>query len=228
MSKEERHYREITREWYKDIDKARGYDSTQTGRLTLRNGPYVVIARREIGLVGRALAGLSPGPKTILDVPCGTGKLDGLFSELGVRAVGMDISQEMLSVLKEKTEMEPRFGKLLCADATCLPFPEATFDTIVCLRLLHRVPHSIRLTMLKEFARVARRHVIVSVGINDGFQRLRLFLRNSLSQIGTVPFPVSLKEFQAELLAAGLIPLRSWNVLPVLSSGIVLLTGRTK
>jgi len=177
--------------------------------------------------VARALAGLSPVSESILDVPCGTGKLVELFVQLGVSAVGMDISREMLDVLKQNINVSSTSRKLLCADATRLPFPNRAFDTVVCLRLLHRVPHAIRLAMLEEFARVARRHVIVSVGVNDGVQQLRLYVRNWFARISTVPFPIALKEFERALVDVGLTPLRCWSVFPVLSSEIVLLAAQT-
>lgn len=144
MIQEDR-YNDITRERYQDLEIARSYHSEQMGVFTLKNAPAVIIARREVRLVARALAGLSPAANNALDVPCGTGKLTGLFEELGINSISMDISWEMLSVLQSSIEGEFRFRKLLRADAAVLPFPDTTFDCVVCLRLLHRVPHAIRL-----------------------------------------------------------------------------------
>jgi len=224
--KEEDSYIGITRDRYQNIELATSYHEGQFGPFTFKNARHIAIASREIHLLRRALATLAPRPSRVLDLPCGTGKLAELFAEFKFLTVGADISSEMLEILKLKEKAGVAFHGLVRTDALSLPFPDNTFDTLVCLRLLHRVPDSIRSAMLREFVRVSRQYVLVSIGVSDGIQRLRLRLRNAFSDDLSVPFPISMHDFRLQLGDAGLIPLRSWSILPALSSEMLILATR--
>lgn len=67
-------------------------------------------------------------PKKILDVGCGCGILHDLYPYLDI--VGIDISHGMLRHHK---------GKHLYASATDIPFPDASFDSVVCRSVLHHL-----------------------------------------------------------------------------------------
>jgi demethylmenaquinone methyltransferase/2-methoxy-6-polyprenyl-1,4-benzoquinol methylase len=74
-----------------------------------------------------ALAG---GRSCVLDVASGTGDLAIELARQGAaRVVALDFSREMLRGAAEKLRRlgRPRI-ELVCADAMCLPFPDATFD----------------------------------------------------------------------------------------------------
>src|SRR3989338_3709869 len=45
---------------------------------------------------------------TILDVGCGTGQATLLFAQKGYRVIGLDISQEMINIAKEKCSSFPK------------------------------------------------------------------------------------------------------------------------
>jgi demethylmenaquinone methyltransferase / 2-methoxy-6-polyprenyl-1,4-benzoquinol methylase len=68
--------------------------------------------------------GLTPG-SLLLDVACGTGDLSRLAVRRGFRVVGADLSAGMLAANHSGTP-------LLQADCSRLPFPDATFDGLVC------------------------------------------------------------------------------------------------
>ena len=55
-------------------------------------GFYDAILRRE-GIV----------PRSVADLACGTGSVSAIFAERGLRVVGVDISEEMLTVAQQKT-----------------------------------------------------------------------------------------------------------------------------
>ncbi|MBK5252825.1 MAG: class I SAM-dependent methyltransferase [Peptostreptococcaceae bacterium] len=70
-----------------------------------------------------------PGSK-LLDAGCGTGNFSLKLAEKGVRVTGIDISEEMMSVARIKTEkagfdVEYRLGNLYC-----LPFEDESFDAV--------------------------------------------------------------------------------------------------
>ena len=74
------------------------------------------------------LAAVKPGDQST-DLCCGTGDISFLFARAGAQVVGVDFSQPMLSVARDKagSATNPRF---IHGDAQALPFPENSFDTV--------------------------------------------------------------------------------------------------
>lgn len=71
------------------------------------------------------------GGKKVLDVGAGTGRLVGELIKRGAKVTALDVSTEMLLVLKKKFQIEAVVG-----DAEALPFPEGTFDWVVATFLI--------------------------------------------------------------------------------------------
>ena len=130
---------------------ARAYASTRFGSARKR--------ARDPNLVRRALARHAAALplSRVLDVPAGAGRLRPALAELARRYVGVDVSASML---REGTREE---AALLVGDARRLPFADATFDAVVCCRLLHhlRDPDAFRL-VVGELMRVSRGLVVAS------------------------------------------------------------------
>ena len=88
----------------------------------------------------RPVAGVltSPEPLRILDVACGTGESIRRFL-VGVPRgsfFGVDGSEAMLEVARQKFQKEPRVA-LYRAAAESLPFQDGVFDWVVCCNSLH-------------------------------------------------------------------------------------------
>jgi ubiquinone/menaquinone biosynthesis C-methylase UbiE len=89
----------------------------------------------------------------VLDVGCGTGAfLEAVVTaHPGVRALGIDLSAEMLGVARERLRDA---AKLQIGDAEHLPLTDGDVDLVVCVDSLHHYPHP--QTALHEMARVTR------------------------------------------------------------------------
>jgi len=111
-------------------------------------------AGRDPGLVAALLAPLALSPRArILDVPCGTGRLAQTLAPAGAY-VGADVSPEMLA---------QGSGARVCASAAALPFEDASFELVVCCRLLHHVHDQARWQALAdELVRVSSAWLLVS------------------------------------------------------------------
>lgn len=170
-------YERDTRRYYQNDFVARRYHRLFTISKGLKTFTFRFVARRELRTVESMLANVAH--RTVLDVPAGTGKLANVLARLGSRVVACDISGNMLAIAKtEYQRIDYSNTEYVIADAAELGrFADASFDTIVCLRLMHRVPADVRQRMLQGFSRLAS-HVIVSYGIDNNYHKLRQRVRN--------------------------------------------------
>jgi SAM-dependent methyltransferase len=215
-------YERDTREFYQDEATAQRYHDMFTSPSGWRNLPSRVVAQRERRAMRDLLARIPH--RSALDIPAGTGKLADVFAALGTRVVASDISSSMLK------RAEAEFSKaghsqvdFRVADAADLgAFGDDAFDVVTCLRLMHRVPSSLRALMLQEFARVAP-WAIVSYGIENGFHALRRRTRAAIfgGQKDTLCF-CSFARACAELAPQFEIVAKTW-IAPALSQEIIFL-----
>lgn len=88
--------------------------------------------------------------ETIVDVGCGANLLyDCAIADLGKQIVGVDFTKSFLDLAPP----DPRI-RLVQGDATLLPFPDATFDAVICSETLEHIPDDDRAA--QELARVIR------------------------------------------------------------------------
>lgn len=100
-----------------------------------------------------------PAGGRALDICCGTGDVALAFARQGIHTVGLDFSQPMLEVARQRQQRLARAGaqapvEWLQGDALHLPFPENQFDAVTIsygLRNLSNVEQG-----LAEMFRVAR------------------------------------------------------------------------
>jgi ubiquinone/menaquinone biosynthesis C-methylase UbiE len=88
-----------------------------------------------------------------LEVAIGTGLNLPLYGEQ-VRLAGIDLSPAMLAIARQRAGELGRAVDLRQADALALPFPDASFDTVVCTFSLCAIPDD-RLAVA-EMSRVLR------------------------------------------------------------------------
>ena len=69
-------------------------------------------------------------PATVLDLACGTGSTTLPLAKRGLRATGLDLSEEMLAIAAEKAQKEGIDVDFVAADMLELPF-ETQFDLVV-------------------------------------------------------------------------------------------------
>ena len=114
-------------------------DAGRQGRWdALQPGNRAMLAERDATL--HALLAAGRPPRTVLDVGGGNGDALATFLAAGpapidaARAVGVDLIGDRLAAAA--TAYGARFAR---ADATALPFPDATFDLVLCFTVLSSV-----------------------------------------------------------------------------------------
>ncbi len=202
---------------YDDESFANWYLSAYAGSLRPSTLAARMIALRERRCVAGALALCSPPPAVLLDMPCGTGKLADILMSPGRRVYAADLSMEMMNCARAAYQARDGFRGFVRSDAAQLPFADESFDTIVCLRFVHLLPPDVRRNIVKELARITSRRLIVSYGVADRFQRVRLRLRRLLVAGISTPHPITIETARDDFAAAGLKLTASFRILPVLS-----------
>jgi hypothetical protein len=97
----------------------------------------------------------------VLDVGCGSADVArALVREARRRGrridvVCLDHSEKVLAIARARTGDEPSI-RFACADATALPFPDASFAVVTCNLTLHHFEPSEAAAALREMRRVAR------------------------------------------------------------------------
>ncbi|WP_411385445.1 class I SAM-dependent methyltransferase [Pseudomonas sp. MPB03] len=123
------------------------------------------LARRALTLVG--------DPGLILDLPCGAGRFWPLLAEKPNRIIiGADNSEAMLNTALDAQPSDVvKRVRPLHTSAFDIALPDNAVDSIFCMRLLHHIGEPAhRLAILKEFERVSRDSVIVSLWVDGNFK----------------------------------------------------------
>lgn len=89
----------------------------------------------------------------VLEVAIGTGLNLPLYPP-GVRLTGIEWSPQMLALARRRAEAIGRTADLSEGDAQALPFPDASFDTVVCTLALCAIPDDQR--AIAEMSRVLK------------------------------------------------------------------------
>jgi len=157
----------------------------------------------------------------ILDAPCGSGKLFQRLIQQGYTIIGIDYSKEMLSRIP-RTEMEG--SQSLQGDLRRIPLANDSVDVVICVRFIHRIPKENHEEVLKEIHRVCKNHAIIYFSIRDiatnYIVALEKFLR--LGDRGRVIY-LSKREIEEEIVSAGFKQERITRVLPLLSTGCLVI-----
>ena len=98
--------------------------------------------------------------RRILDVGTGTGRAALLFARGGARVTGIDASEQMLQVARDRAAAEGVTSiRFQLGDAHYLDFPDRSFDVVCCLRVLMHTPRWMK--VISELCRVADQLVII-------------------------------------------------------------------
>jgi ubiquinone/menaquinone biosynthesis C-methylase UbiE len=94
-------------------------------------GSYTQYSQRMAELLPQILERVQAKPKTILDMACGEGTYAILMSQNGYQVTGVDQSEQMLQIARERAEQEQNQIEFLNMDMRSLEFDQQ-FDLITC------------------------------------------------------------------------------------------------
>ncbi len=120
--------------------------------------------------------------REVLEVGCGEGELCERLARLRPgRFVGTDLSPRILEVARGRHPGLP----LAAQSATALGFADRSFDLVLACEVLEHLPDPE--AALREIARVARHHVILSVPREPLWRALNLARGSYLADLGNTP-----------------------------------------
>ncbi|ANQ86319.1 hypothetical protein dqs_3292 [Azoarcus olearius] len=177
---------------------------------------------RDEQLARKALQ-LAGDPTLVLDLPCGAGRFWPLLAEQPNRVIlAGDNSADMLAVARrsQAPEVVARV-QTFQTSAFDIDLSERAVDSIFCMRLLHHIGEPAhRVAMLREFHRVTRDTVIVSLWVDGNYKawkRARLERRRALAGARDLQnrFVTPARTIEAEFASAGFDILGHFDFLPL-------------
>ena len=123
--------------------------------------------------VARKALKLAGNPKSVLDVPCGTGRFWGVLAEQPERIIhACDNSQHMINAgLKFRDPKVVERIQSFQGSAFELSVDDELVETVFCIRLIHHMGVTEdRLKLLKELRRVTSSTVIISLWVDGNLQ----------------------------------------------------------
>jgi ubiquinone/menaquinone biosynthesis C-methylase UbiE len=130
------------------------------------------------------------GGGEVLDIGTGTGRAALVLAQAGARVTAIDASSEMLRVAEARAMSRQAAITFAVGDAHHLAYADASFDTVVCLRVLMHTPGWRQ--CLAEACRVARTRVIVDYPAAFSVAALQSSARRAAHALGarTEPYRV--------------------------------------
>lgn len=176
---------------------------------------------REQQLARHALA-LAGEPDLVLDLPCGAGRFWPTLAEKAGRLIlAADNSAHMIEVARHsQAPAIVERVRTFQTSAFAIDLDDAAVDCVFCMRLLHHIADPAhRLAMLREFRRVSRDTVIVSLWVDGNFKawRRKRLERRRAARGGNENqnrFVVSRDTIEAEFAEAGFDIIGAEDFLP--------------
>lgn len=177
---------------------------------------------RDVQVARKALQ-MAGNPDVVLDLPCGAGRFWPMLAEQKNRMIiGADNSENMIAVA---TQAQPTdvVGRVrpLRTSAFDIDLPDDAVDSVFCMRLMHHIGDPAhRMQMLREFHRVARSTVIVSLWVDGNYKAWRRQkLETRRIQRGKATgyrnrFVLPAKQIESEFLQAGFSIVDSLDFMP--------------
>ena len=104
----------------------------------------------------------------VLDLGCGNALMLPFILEKGAFYIGLDISEKMVEISKEKyrKEIEQEQVKFFVGQATELPFQDGEFDFLISFAVLHHLPSTeLREKYFQEIKRVCKKNAKVKISV---------------------------------------------------------------
>jgi SAM-dependent methyltransferase len=159
----------------------------------------------------------------ILDIPCGTGFIGKILCNSPGSVIASDISIEMMRRAFGEYRGNNFHGFIQC-DITQTPFRRESFDCVILLAFMHRLPKETRYKTWEEAVSISKKFIIVNYSLDNRLQRLKQWLIKKVHS-NHIPAPSSLplQVIRSEIGSYGLTIRKISSVMPLFSAKIIFL-----
>lgn len=207
-------------EHYKNTKVAREYDRKRFSSVAGR-----VFNHLEQRTVVRCFASLPEGA-AIVDAPCGTGRLAEPLLSSGYRVHGVDISDAMLDIARERLlRFGDRFGSDVC-DVKRIGTSASKYDGALCARVLMHFPLEQQIEFLSGVAKLSNSLVVINHSLDSPYQRLRRRVKRWLGHQASANFPITDEQIGVLLSRSGLREIARHRLISVISEAIYIVAER--
>ncbi len=213
---------------YSNRFKDEEYASTYNKELTINSSCGIPLRRRLIGSIvthfeKRAVSKLLEGTEgnSIIDVPCGSGKLNPILRATNCNIISADASPQMIKFARGNRSVDFEF---VLSDIRSIPIKDKTVDILISNRFLHRIPAENHEIVLKELFRISRKYVILYFGSKTFFTSVIIALEElfNIGNRGDIYY-LTHEEILREVEQNNWVCVKKIRVLPFISTGTVYL-----
>ncbi|WP_449424565.1 class I SAM-dependent methyltransferase [Rhodanobacter lindaniclasticus] len=167
-----------------------------------------------------------PAGSIIADAPCGTGRLAEPLLAVGYRVHGLDISDEMLDVARQRLRgFQERFTCEVADVKTSRP-NEPLYDAALCARVLMHFPLDQQVEFLAGVATLSRTTVVINHSLDSVYHRLRRRVKRWLGHQASANYPVSNADIKELLQRSGLREVRRYRLVSLVSEAVYIVAER--
>lgn len=193
-------------------EKAASYNTKYERELHKR-----ISDRREKRLLERILRTVGR-QDTLLDVPCGAGRLSPVLARFADRVYEVDYSHEILKLCRANAPRGNYRPILANGTALSLPFGDQVFDLVASIRLSHHLPAvDDRLAHVRELCRVSRRYVLLTFFASESLKNRMRSARRMLGSRKRGKYTLHTRDVERAAGECGLHLRASWALAPFFS-----------
>jgi 2-polyprenyl-3-methyl-5-hydroxy-6-metoxy-1,4-benzoquinol methylase len=169
--------------------------------------------RKERSCILKALEHVAPN-SSILDLPCGTGRLTRILVEAGLEVTGADSSGHMVELARSNwqnyqthnSQFDSKNVTFDVRDVMDTKYADGQFDAVICNRLFHHFNESqTRIQALEELQRICNGPLIISFFDSFALDALKRSLSYAVrGKVQTDRIPIPMRRFTDEIQQAGL------------------------
>jgi len=224
--------REIFKEYFTRFNDEH-YASIYHKELSLKSNPDTTLRRRIIGSVvtyfeKKAIERLLKYTEgnSIIDIPCGSGKLNSILKTTNNYIVSADASLHMIKYAKNDKFTNFEF---ILTDIRFLPIKNESIDIVISNRFLHRIPYENHELVINELFRISKKNAILYFSSKTILTSLIIALEElfNIGNRGDIYYLENDKIFEE-------IEVNSWRctkkirIIPFFSTGVVFLMVKGK
>ena len=203
---------------YQDVEVAEKYDRVRFSRLSGR-----VFNALEKHNIRKAFERV-PRDSTVLDLPCGTGRLAEVLLDSEFKVTGVDISSAMLEVASRRLKrFDDRFETRVADVIELAKREKKQYDVALCARVLMHFPLQEQIEFLKAVATLTRGRVVFTQSLNSPYQRFRRTVKRWIGNPPSAAYPITESDIRALLAGAGLREVRRLRPMALLTEEIIVI-----